>query len=73
MNINNCHKLCQQMAEGIQTAEVRMLYCASVPITSHRAQALMFSQRVRVHAHVCNVLSYKAYFVTADDEARTRF
>lgn len=47
------------MTEGIQTTKVQVLYCAAVPIISHTAHTLMFSQCVCVCArtHGCNVLS----------------
>lgn len=44
MNTNSCHKLCLQSAEGIHTAEVKMLYSAAVPITPETELALIFLQ-----------------------------
>lgn len=49
MNINSCHKLCQQITEGIQTAKVWLFYHAAVLTALHAAQVLP-SHSVHVHA-----------------------
>lgn len=66
MNINSCHKLCRQTAEGIHTAEVKMLYNAAMPITSQTELALISLQYASADAHTLlqrSQLRYNACFL----------
>lgn len=66
VNINSCHKLCRQTAEGIRTAEVKMLYNAAMLITSQAELALVFLQYASAQTHAFlqrSQLHYNASFL----------